>query len=89
MVFLESFVASKFFKHTSAILCLIVLLDKSLEEWGFVEKYEGTTNVLGLVTFSIVFGVAIGTLGDVAKPLLVFFHALSEVMMAITSWVIW
>lgn len=65
------------------------LPDLPLYEWNFKEKYESTTNVLGLVTFSIVFGVAIGTLRDTAKPLLTFFHALSEVMMVITGWVIW
>ncbi|KAH1000780.1 excitatory amino acid transporter 3 [Dendroctonus ponderosae] len=59
------------------------------ERWKFEERYESTTNVLGLVTFSIVFGIAMGQLGSRGKVLLEFFHALSECMMIITSWVIW
>ncbi|XP_066249714.1 excitatory amino acid transporter 3-like [Euwallacea similis] len=59
------------------------------ELWRFEEKYESTTNVLGLVTFSIVFGIAMGQLGEKGKVLLDFFHALTEAMMIITSWVIW
>ncbi|XP_050296664.1 excitatory amino acid transporter 3-like [Anthonomus grandis grandis] len=61
----------------------------SSEKWKFEERYESTTNVLGLVTFSIVFGIAMGQLGEKGKVLLDFFHALSEAMMIITSWVIW
>ncbi|KAL1501071.1 hypothetical protein ABEB36_006469 [Hypothenemus hampei] len=59
------------------------------EKWRFEERYESTTNVLGLVTFSIVFGIAMGKLGEQGKILLNFFHALAEAMMIITSWVIW
>ncbi|XP_060522343.1 excitatory amino acid transporter 3 [Cylas formicarius] len=59
------------------------------EKWKFEEKFESTTNVLGLVTFSIVFGIAMGKMGERGKVLLDFFHALSEAMMTITSWVIW
>lgn len=60
-----------------------------LDQWKFEEKYEGVTNVLGLVTFSIVFGIAMGQLGERGKILLKFFDALSETMMIITGWVIW
>ncbi|ENN80094.1 hypothetical protein YQE_03453, partial [Dendroctonus ponderosae] len=37
------------------------------ERWKFEERYESTTNVLGLVTFSIVFGIAMGQLGSRGK----------------------
>lgn len=59
------------------------------EKWKFEERYESTTNVLGLVTFSIVFGIAMGQLGEKGKVLLDFFLALAEAMMILTSWVIW
>ncbi|XP_057657319.1 excitatory amino acid transporter 3 [Diorhabda carinulata] len=59
------------------------------EYWRFEERYEPTTNVLGLVVFSITFGIALGKMGDRAKILLDFFSVLSETMMTITSWVIW
>lgn len=60
-----------------------------LEKWDFEEKYESTTNVLGLVVFAIVFGISLGKLGEKGKILLDFFQSLSEAMMIITSWVIW
>lgn len=60
-----------------------------LEKWDFEEKYESTTNVLGLVVFAIVFGISLGKLGEKGKILLQFFDSLSEAMMIITSWVIW
>ncbi|VEN56408.1 unnamed protein product [Callosobruchus maculatus] len=59
------------------------------ETWKFKERYEDTTNVLGLVTFSIIFGIALGKLGAKGKILLDFFESMSEAMMIITSWVIW
>ncbi|CAH2010702.1 unnamed protein product [Acanthoscelides obtectus] len=59
------------------------------ESWKFKERFEDTTNVLGLVTFSIVFGIALGKLGVKGKILLDFFESMSEAMMIITSWVIW
>lgn len=62
-------------------------VDKTL--WKFKETEESTTNVLGLVTFSIVLGISIGKLGAKGKILIEFFDALSEAMMNITSWVIW
>ncbi|KAK9873872.1 hypothetical protein WA026_002227 [Henosepilachna vigintioctopunctata] len=61
--------------------------DKS--KWRFDQSEENTTNVLGLVTFSIVLGIAIGKLGSKGKPLIDFFDVLSEAIMLITSWVIW
>lgn len=60
-----------------------------MEEWKFEERYEPTTNVLGLVMFAIVLGITLGKMGSRAKILLDFFEALSDAMMIITSCVIW
>ncbi|XP_044263199.1 excitatory amino acid transporter 3 [Tribolium madens] len=60
-----------------------------LVHWPFKENYENTTNVLGLVVFSIVLGISLGQMGDSGKILCDFFQTLSEAMMNITSWVIW
>ncbi|KAF2895297.1 hypothetical protein ILUMI_10871 [Ignelater luminosus] len=58
--------------------------------WAFEEKLEmKSTNVLGLVTFSVILGITIGKMRERGKPLLVFFETLSEAMMIITGWVIW
>lgn len=59
------------------------------EEMEFYEATEKTTNVLGLVMFSIVLGIAFGAMGDKAKPLCSLIETFSEAMMRITSWVIW
>ena len=43
---------------------------------------------MGLVTFSIILGVAIAMSGEDGKPLLRFFESASIVMMRITTWII-
>lgn len=48
-----------------------------------------TTNILGIVVFSIVLGTAISLLKDRGQLLVQFFLAFSEAMMIITRWVIW
>lgn len=64
-------------------------LEPSKQLWTFeTEKYNGT-NVLGIVTFSVIFGATIGKMREKGKPLLLFFISLSDAMMQITSWVIW
>lgn len=52
-------------------------------------EYVSGTNILGLVVFSTVFGIALGKMGASAQPLLSFFQCLSAGMMLITNWVIW
>lgn len=53
------------------------------------KSYGNGTNTLGLVIFGIVMGITLAKMGEVGKPLLDFFNALSEAMMIITNWVIW
>lgn len=50
---------------------------------------EGGINVLGLVVFSVVFGIVLGRIGDRGKPLKAFFEALNEVVMKMVSLVMW
>ncbi|XP_055302995.1 excitatory amino acid transporter 1 isoform X2 [Sitodiplosis mosellana] len=57
--------------------------------WNFKQVNSTTTNVLGIVMFSVVLGTALGKLGSAGKPLLDFLVATSEAMMIITHWVIW
>ncbi|XP_067205423.1 excitatory amino acid transporter 1-like isoform X1 [Linepithema humile] len=60
-----------------------------IEDWEIVEKEVSGTNILGLVVFATVLGIALGKMGPKAKPLLNFFESLSGAMMLITNWVIW
>eukprot|EP01087_Luapelamoeba_hula_P011051 TRINITY_DN2975_c0_g1_i1.p1 TRINITY_DN2975_c0_g1~~TRINITY_DN2975_c0_g1_i1.p1 ORF type:complete len:519 (-),score=91.76 TRINITY_DN2975_c0_g1_i1:13-1569(-) len=45
-------------------------------------------NVLGVLTFAIALGIVISMLGEVARPLALFFNALNEAIMKIVSYVI-
>jgi len=57
-------------------------------DWNFKTSMKDNTNILGLVVFSLVFGVAIAAVGEEGKPILNFFSSLVSVMMKVTSWVI-
>lgn len=57
-------------------------------DWNFSTNMKDNTNILGLVVFSLVFGVAIASVGEEGQAILKFFDSLVSVMMKITSWVI-
>ncbi|XP_043480010.1 excitatory amino acid transporter 3-like [Leptopilina heterotoma] len=61
----------------------------SIYDWDISTGVSTNTNTLGLVIFSIIFGITVAKMGEPGKPLLHFFNALSEAMMVITNWVIW
>lgn len=63
--------------------------NSDIKLWDFTGEYTGSSNVLGLVVFSVVQGIAIAQMGKVGKPLQDFYTALGEAMMLITNWVIW
>ena len=46
-------------------------------------------NVLGLVVFSIVFGIVLGRVGERGLPVKAFFESLNEIIMEIVSLVMW
>ncbi|KAJ1530739.1 hypothetical protein ONE63_005594 [Megalurothrips usitatus] len=62
---------------------------KNLLGWEMRGEFTDGTNVLGLVAFAVVLGIAIGKMRERGKPLLDFFEALGTAMMSITNWVIW
>ncbi|GAB6028821.1 hypothetical protein CHUAL_004630 [Chamberlinius hualienensis] len=62
---------------------------QDLYSWEIKSEVAAGTNILGLVSFSIILGIAIGYMQEKGKPLLQFFHAMGEAMMLLTSWVIW
>ena len=55
------------------------------DTWEFEGKFSNTTNILGLVVFSIVTGIAIACSGEDGKPLLSFFQSVSAVMMRLVQ----
>lgn len=57
--------------------------------WEMKTTTIDSSNVLGLVTFSIIIGIAIGKSGPAGSALLKFFESLSDVVMLMTTWVIW
>jgi len=59
-----------------------------LTTWKPYGEWVNGSNILGLVTFAIILGIALAKMGETGKPLLNFFTCLSEAMMIITTWVI-
>ncbi|KAK3863402.1 hypothetical protein Pcinc_030826 [Petrolisthes cinctipes] len=59
------------------------------EEWDITSEYARAMNIMGLVSFATILGLALSTLGPRGKPLLDFFQSLSDASMVITSWLIW
>ncbi|KAL0609784.1 Neutral amino acid transporter B [Plecturocebus cupreus] len=52
------------------------------------EEVEGM-NILGLVVFAIVFGVALRKLGPEGELLIRFFNSFNEATMVLVSWIMW
>lgn len=46
-------------------------------------------NILGLVVFAIVFGVALRKLGEEGEILIRFFNSFNEATMVLVSWIMW
>ncbi|GBO24923.1 hypothetical protein AVEN_219957-1, partial [Araneus ventricosus] len=59
-----------------------------LREWDIGGRMEGSTNILGLVVFSVVLGITLGEMKAKGKPLLNVFVSLSDAIMKITKLVI-
>jgi len=59
-----------------------------MTSWNIKGEWSNGSNILGLVFFAIILGIALAKLGERGKPLLNFFTSLSDAMMVITTWVI-
>lgn len=46
-------------------------------------------NILGLVVFAIIFGVALRKLGPDGELLIRFFNAFNDATMVLVSWIMW
>lgn len=52
------------------------------------DEVEGM-NILGLVVFAIVFGVALRKLGPEGELLIHFFNSFNDATMVLVSWIMW
>ncbi|XP_057331964.1 excitatory amino acid transporter 3-like [Microplitis mediator] len=62
--------------------------DGNIYYWNISHRYNDGTNVLGIVSFCLVIGLAIGYLEEKGKPLNDFFQSLSDAMMVMMDWMI-
>ena len=57
--------------------------------YTFTVTSKDGLNILGLLVFSIAFGIILGNMGEEGKPLKDFFNCLSEASMKMVNLVIW
>lgn len=60
----------------------------TVEKIPFGYNQDGM-NILGLVVFAIVFGVALRKLGEEGEILIKFFNSFNEATMVLVSWIMW
>jgi len=65
----------------------LLFITVPIEEWPITSEYVAGTNVLGLVFYSLLIGLAIGKIDARGKPLSDFFNSLADVTMKIMKWV--
>ena len=75
-----------YFLFYKSVLCAAIVVDSV--DHPKVVKAEGM-NILGIVVFSIFFGIMCSKMGPAGKPLLDFFEALHVATMKLTMLVIW
>lgn len=59
-----------------------------LYELKIGQKMNPSTNILGLVSFSLILGIILGSMGKEGEPMVTFFTCLSEASLKITTWII-
>merc|ERR1719510_68713 len=65
-----------------------LIVPDDINTWRMSSTWTQSTNILGLVIFSVATGIAIALSGEEGKPLLSFFKSVSHVMMRVTTWVV-
>ncbi|XP_073673722.1 neutral amino acid transporter B(0) [Garra rufa] len=60
----------------------------ALEKVPFGKEVDGM-NILGLIVFAMVFGVALRKLGEEGEILIKFFNSFNEATMVLVSWIMW
>nr|XP_046264797.1 excitatory amino acid transporter 1-like isoform X2 [Scatophagus argus] len=62
---------------------------KPREDQVPVQDFSGGVNILGLMVFSVAFGLTLGSMGTEGKPLRDFFDCLNKTIMRLVSIVVW
>ena len=65
-----------------------MILTTDENTWPIESEWTNNFNILGLIVFAIVTGIAIAIIGEPAKPLLKFFQSMAIVMTKVTGWII-
>ena len=65
-----------------------LIVPDDINTWRMSSTWTQSTNILGLVIFSVATGIAIALSGEEGRPLLSFFKSVSHVMMRVTTWVV-
>ncbi|KAM4642392.1 neutral amino acid transporter B(0) [Discoglossus pictus] len=63
-------------------------LNRTMEKVPYGKEVDGM-NILGLVVFAIVFGVALRKLGPEGEILIRFFNSFNEATMVLVAWIMW
>ncbi len=61
--------------------------DIAKADWPFKANYTNSTNIIGLIVFSVVIGIAIASSGKEGEPFPRVCESVSTVMMKVTEWV--
>uniref|UniRef100_A0A8C5FAL0 Amino acid transporter n=1 Tax=Gadus morhua TaxID=8049 RepID=A0A8C5FAL0_GADMO len=90
-LFPANLVAAAFRSHILNRLFVFFNIDYFLYSTGNVPIGTDTDgmNILGLVLFAMVFGVALRKLGPEGEELIRFFNAFNEATMVLVSWIMW
>lgn len=69
------------FSHVASLLVLSLQIPIGTEIEGM--------NILGLVLFALVLGVALKKLGQEGEDLIRFFNSFNEATMVLVTWIMW
>ncbi|XP_068106241.1 neutral amino acid transporter B(0) [Hyperolius riggenbachi] len=67
---------------------VVEVVNKTVLKVPFGKEVDGM-NILGLVVFAIVFGVALRKLGEEGEILIKFFNSFNEATMVLVTWIMW
>ncbi|KAG9342117.1 hypothetical protein JZ751_017115 [Albula glossodonta] len=93
-IFPSNLVAAAFQSYATSYKFVKVQKNDSANVSYIVEKVPygadvDGMNILGLVVFAIVFGVALRKLGEEGEILIKFFNSFNEATMVLVSWIMW